>query len=116
MKKILVIIQQANLTHLTSLESLSAMMVLATFGHQVHVLFKDAGLSLLQQDIEFIAAQMPFKVASNMVDSFEYYDILPILIESKNKQHHFVVNCNHELELVELNANFLQQYQQIITF
>lgn len=116
MKKILVIIQQANLTHLNSLETLSAVMVLATFGHQVQVLLQGAGLSLLQQDIDFISEKMPFKVASNMVDSFEYYDLLPIFVEQKNKQHHFVVNCTYELEFVELNVDFLQQYQQVLTF
>lgn len=116
MKKILVIIQQSNLTHLNSLESLSAVMVLATFGHQVQVLLQGAGLSLLQHDLAFVAEQIPFKLASNMVDSFEYYDLLPILIEQKNQHHHFVLTTQHELQFIELNADFIKQYQHILTF
>lgn len=116
MKKILVILQQANMQDLQALESISAVMVLATFGHEVRILFKDAALSLLQQDMQFVADQMLFKLASNMVDSFEYYDLLPILIEQNNRGHYFVQKTQHELEFVELNAEFLQQFEQVMVF
>ncbi|MFX7152063.1 hypothetical protein ABTI32_18410, partial [Acinetobacter baumannii] len=53
MKSVLVILSQANLTSLQINESLSATMVLATFGSPVKVLLKDAALSLLQNDLSF---------------------------------------------------------------
>lgn len=83
MKTVLVILTQANLTSLQVNESLAATMVLATFGSPVKVLLKDAALSLLQNERNFDQLQHAFKIASNMVDSFEFYDLSPILIEAK---------------------------------
>ena len=53
MKSVLVILTQPNLTSLQVNESLSATMVLATFGISVKVLLKDAALSLLNNQLEF---------------------------------------------------------------
>lgn len=87
MKTVLVILTQANLTSLQVNESLAATMVLATFGSPVKVL-KDAALSLLQNERNFDQLQHAFKIASNMVDSFEFYDLSPILIEAKTNSIH----------------------------
>ena len=84
MKTVLVVLTHANLASLQVHESLSATMVLATFGCDVKVLLKDAALSLLQTDQQFDHLKHAFKLASNMVDSFEFYDLTPILIEQKN--------------------------------
>ncbi|MDO4223272.1 MAG: hypothetical protein Q4D05_04495, partial [Acinetobacter sp.] len=81
MKKILVIVSQGNLNHLLSNETLSAVMVLATFGHDVRVLLRESAFSLLYAHGQFDAQKHPFKLASNMVESFEFYDLFPILIE-----------------------------------
>lgn len=114
MKTVLVILTHANLASLQVHESLSATMVLATFGCEVKVLFKDAALSLLNADQEFDQFKHAFKLASNLVDSFEFYDLSPILIEQKNSKHPFVVNAEQELKFVELNANLIQSFDHVL--
>jgi hypothetical protein len=113
-KTVLVILNQANLNSLQVHESISATMVLATYGCQVKVLFKDAALSLLQSDLNFDQFKHAFKVASNLVDSFEFYDLSPILVESKNLKHPFVLNTSQEIDFVELNAEFIQSFDHVI--
>ncbi|MER8074994.1 hypothetical protein [Acinetobacter pittii] len=114
MKSVLVILSQANLTSLQINESLSATMVLATFGSPVKVLLKDAALSLLQNDLSFDQFRQAFKVASNMVESFEFYDLSPILIESKNQQHPLVQKIEQEIEFVQLNAEFIHSFDHVL--
>lgn len=114
MKTVLVILTQANLTSLQVHESLSATMVLATFGSEVKVLLKDAGLSLLKSELTFDALKQAFKVASNMVDSFEFYDLTPILIENKHKDSSFVRKSEQELEFVELNSALIQSFDHVL--
>ena len=53
MKTVLVILTQSNLNTLQIHESLSATMVLATFGCEVKVLLQDAALSLLKSDMNY---------------------------------------------------------------
>ena len=114
MKTVLVILTQANLNSLQVHESLSATMVLATFGCEVKVLFKDAGLSLLQSDLEFDQLKHAFKLASNLVDSFEFYDLSPILVESKHLQHPFVLNTQQEIDFIQLDAEFIQSFDHVL--
>lgn len=114
MKKILVIITQANMMHLNTHETISAVMVLATFGFDVQVLLKDAGLSLLQTEMLFQAESSPFKIASHLVESFEFYDLLPILIDEQDQHHDFVKNSQLEIQFISWNADFIQQYQQVL--
>ncbi|HAV5028317.1 hypothetical protein [Acinetobacter baumannii] len=114
MKTVLVILTQANLTSLQVNESLAATMVLATFGSPVKVLLKDAALSLLQNERNFDQLQHAFKIASNMVDSFEFYDLSPILIEAKNKQHPFVQNSEQELEFVQLDTELIRSFDHVL--
>lgn len=114
MKKVLVILTQANLSSLQVHESLSATMVLATFGCEVKVLLQDASLSLLASDIEFNQIKHAFKVASNMVDSFEFYDLTPVFVETKNQNHPWVQATEQELEFIELNATLIQQFDHVL--
>ena len=114
MKKVLVILTQANLSSLQVHESLSATMVLATFGCEVKVLLQDAALSLLASDIEFNQLKHAFKVASNMVDSFEFYDLTPVLVETKNQNHPWVQATEQELKFIELNATLIQQFDNVL--
>ena len=114
MKKVLVILTQANLSSLQVHESLSATMVLATFGCEVKVLLQDAALSLLASDIEFNQLKHAFKVASNMVDSFEFYDLTPVLVKTKNQNHPWVQATEQELEFIELNATLIQQFDHVL--
>lgn len=114
MKTVLVILSQANLTSLQVHESLSATMVLATFGCEVKVLLKDAALSLLNADVDFDPLHHAFKLASNMVDSFEFYDLTPILIEQQHQQHPFVLNASQELDFVTLDSALIQQFDHVL--
>lgn len=114
MKTVLVILTQANLTSLHVHESLAATMVLATFGCEVKVLLVNAALSLLQAEQHFDSVKHAFKLASNMVDSFEFYDLTPVLVESVNQDHPFVVQSQQEIEFVELNTEFLQTFDHVL--
>ncbi len=114
MKSVLVILTQANLTNLQVHESLSATMVLATFGCEVKVLLQDAALSLLQAELQFEQLKHAFKVASNMVDSFEFYDLSPILIENRHQHSHFITHTQQEIEFVELNSDFIQNFDFVL--
>ena len=114
MKTVLVILTQANLTSLQVHESLAATMVLATFGCEVKVLLVNAALSLLQSEQQFDAMKHAFKLGSNMVDSFEFYDLTPVLVESVNQDHPFVIQAAQEIEFVELNAQLLQGFDHVL--
>ena len=114
MKTVLVILTQPNLSSLQVHESLSATMVLATFGCEVKVLLQDGALSLLASELEFNQLQHAFKIASNMVESFEFYDLTPILIEEKNRNQAFVIGSEQELEFVEMNTHLIQQFDHVL--
>lgn len=114
MKTVLVILTQANLNSLVVHESLSATMVLATFGSEVKVLLQNAALSLLKSDLHFDGLKQAFKLASNMVDSFEFYDLTPILVEKKDKNSSFVTQTQQELEFIDLNAEFIQSFDHVL--
>lgn len=114
MKTVLVILTQANLTSLQVHESLSATMVLATFGCEVKVLLQDAALSLLSSELAFEQLYHAFKIASNMVDSFEFYDLTPVLVENQHQQSSFVKNSTQEIEFIQLTPEFLQQFNHVL--
>lgn len=116
MKSVLVIISQANLNSLEVHESLSATMVLATFGCEIKVLLKDAGLSLLQAELGFESLHDAFKVASNLVDSFEFYDLSPIFVENKDRNSPFVTNSQQELEFITLSPDFIRSFDHILSW
>ena len=114
MKTVLVILTQANLNSLQVHESLSATMVLATFGCEVKVLLQDAALSLLNAELAFDGLKHAFKIASNMVDSFEFYDLTPVLVENKDKNSKFVTQSQQELAFIDLNAEFIQSFDHVL--
>ena len=49
-----------------------------------------------------------------MVDSFEFYDLSPIWIETKNQASDFVQQTEQEIEYVELNSNLIQQFDHVL--
>ncbi|MCF3127662.1 hypothetical protein [Acinetobacter soli] len=114
MKSVLVILTQSNLSQLQVNESLSATMVLATFGSNISVLLQDAALTLLKEDQSFDQLIHAFKPASSMLESFEFYDLTPILIESKYQQHAFVRNSSQDIEFVEFNASLIQSFDYVL--
>jgi hypothetical protein len=113
-KSVLVILTHSNLNSLQVHESLSAAMVLATFGSQVKILLQGAALSLLRTDLEFSSLQHAFKVASGMVESFEFYDLTPVYIESKDRLSPFVSQSQQEIEFIEFNHDFIQQFDHVL--
>ena len=114
MKTVLVVLRQANLNSLQVHESLSATMVLATFGCEVKVLLQDAALSLLQSELAFDSLKHAFKVASNLVDSFEFYDLTPVLVENQHKDVYFVTQAQQDIEFIELNNEFIQSFDFVL--
>ncbi|ANF81752.1 hypothetical protein A3K93_05835 [Acinetobacter sp. NCu2D-2] len=114
MKSVLVILTQANLTSLQVHESLSATMVLATFGAEVKVLLQGAALSLLKSDLAFDQVKHAFKIASNMVDSFEFYDLTPLYVEDQFQNHPFVKDSEQEIEFVQLDSAFIQKFDHVL--
>jgi len=113
-KSVLVILTQSNLTSLQINESLSATMVLATFGVSVKVLFKDAALSLLDNNLEFNQFKQAFKIAANMVESFEFYDLTPILVEKKNQQLESILKSEQEIEFIEISSEFIKSFDHVL--
>lgn len=116
MKSILVIFSQGAGTGQTLLEALSATMVLATFGLNVKVCLLNEAISLLQAPIRSSTPdyQQPFKSAYAMLESFEFYDLLPIWV-CQNQQaqlQHFSSSIEHEL--VDLDPALLSQFDQVL--
>jgi uncharacterized membrane protein len=109
-KTVLVILTQPNLTSLQVNESLSATMVLATFGISVKVLLK----SLLNNQLTFDQFTHAFKIAANMVESFEFYDLTPILVESKNQQLAIVKNTDQDIEFIDIHPEFIQSFDHVL--
>ncbi len=82
MKSILVMLSQSPLAGQPLLESLSAVMVLATYGVRVQIMLTGDAIGLLRAapspDLE--AQPRPFKSAFALVESFEFYDLLPVWV------------------------------------
>lgn len=49
-----------------------------------------------------------------MVESFEFYDLTPILIEEKNKDRHEVQNSDQDIELVNLLPEFVRSFDHVL--
>lgn len=113
-KTVLVILTQANLTSLQVNESIAATMVLATFGSEVKVLLQDGALSLLKSEQVFDSVKHAFKLGSNMLDSFEFYDLTPVLVENKDKNSPFVTQSQQEIEFIDLNHQFVQSFDHVL--
>lgn len=114
MKKILIILSKANATGLNSIESLSATLVFATFGHDVHVLLQDSALSLLATPTPFNGQQHAFKFGNNMLDSFDLYDIEQIYIKKHEKNNPFVQQSKLNLTFTTFDTAFIATFDHII--
>lgn len=114
MKNILIVLTQANITQQQTVESLSAALVLSTFGNHIHFLFKDSALSLLKNDLVFDKTLYSFKHASNIVDSFEFFDIENIYIDKKDQNNSFVATTDHSLIFIEFSAQFIQKFDHVL--
>ena len=115
MKTVLVIISQGPLAGQRLLEALSATLVLATFGLDIKVCFKDEAIYLLNAPSDHSAVLPSFKSAYRMVESFEFYDLLPVLVvATSNSQINALQKSNLEYQQVILDNALLNQFDQVL--
>lgn len=115
-KSVLVIVSQGSLAGQSVLEALSATMVLATYGLVVKVCLINDAISLLSAPRRSIDATQStaFKSAYHMVESFEFYDLLPIWIGRIPSQAEPVISTSIDYQLVKLDAAVLAQFDQVL--
>ncbi|WP_410211167.1 DsrE family protein [Aquirhabdus sp.] len=117
MKTLLVIISQSPLQGQLLLESLSAVMVLATYGIQVKILLTDDGVDLLRVPFKNEEnTSHPFKSAHALVESFEFYDLLPVWVDQISaEQYRLTLNETIiEHEFIELNSAILGSFDGVL--
>ncbi len=118
MKSLLVIIGQGPSQGQALLESLSAIMVLATYGVHVQVLLIDDAIGLLRppHKSEDTAQINPFKSPHALVESFEFYDLLPVWVQPTSAEHHrrILDGTTIEYEVVQLNSDLLRSFEGVL--
>lgn len=118
MKSLLIIISQSPLAGQNLLESLSAAMVMATYGVQIKILLTSDAIGLLRAPIQQQSNShiRPFKSAFALVESFEFYDLVPIWIDTKefvaNKE--LIETTTIEYEMIDLNAQTLAAFDGVL--
>ena len=115
-KSVLIILTRHNQSDLNLNESISALMLFASFGINISVLFKDAALSLLVNTNNNDELKQFLKPAHKMVESFEFYDIENLYILEKDQHHPLLQHSQHSLVPVQFNAEFIAQFDHIITW
>jgi sulfur relay (sulfurtransferase) DsrF/TusC family protein len=116
-KNILIILTQNDQSQLNVNESISALLLFASFNLSISVLFRDAALSLLQMPAQPTTPLQHFlKSGSKMVQSFEFYDIENLYILTKDQAHPLVKSSTHNLMTTQLDRAFIQQFDHIITW
>ncbi len=111
----LVIISQGPLAGQNLLEALSATLVLATFGLELKVCFKDDAIHLLKPPQ--LSEQTPhnFKLAYGMVESFEFYDLFPVLVTTNSdSQHELLTLSPLEHQVINIDNVLLNQFDQVL--
>lgn len=118
MKSLLIIISQSPLAGQNLLESLSAAMVIATYGIQIKILLTGDAIALLRTPIQTQtnSSIKPFKSAFALVESFEFYDLVPIWIDAKtfdvNKE--LIEKTTIEHEVIDLDAPTLASFDGVL--
>lgn len=116
-KTVLITLTKNNQSHLNVNESIVALMLFASFDIKIHVLFRDAALSLLTQETSANLKLSTFlKPANKMVESFEFYDIEHLYILKKDQHHPLLQNSTYELTPIVLDHHFIQQFDHLITW
>lgn len=115
LKTVLIVLSQNDQSHINVNESVSALMLFASFDIKIHVLFKDAGLSLLNQASKADDLLRNFlKPVSKMVESFEFYDIDHLYLLTKDQHHPLVQKSTYDLQTISLDSSFIQQFDHIL--
>jgi sulfur relay (sulfurtransferase) DsrF/TusC family protein len=118
MKSLLIMISKSPLAGQNLLESLSAAMVMATYGINIKICLTGDAIMLMRTpnqtrtDIQL----RPFKSAFALIESFEFYDLLPIWIDQKNSIEHknLLATTIIEHEIIYLNAQILASFNGIL--
>ena len=116
MNPTLIIFSQGNLAGQTLLEALSASLVIATFGIPVTLCFQGDAIGLLKSPVTAgVPENSPFKSAHAMLESLEFYDVLPVWV---SPDHHTpeaqLQNISIEHEIHPLDAATLAGFQRVI--
>ena len=114
---ILAIISHSPLSGQHLYEALAALMVLATYGQAVQLMFVGDAVQSLQQlpnptpqpSEKFTPA---FKSVQAMIESFEFYDLLPVWIADQPLPMQPLVEC----VVISLNQLNLQQFKAVLTW
>jgi sulfur relay (sulfurtransferase) DsrF/TusC family protein len=119
MKSLLVILIQSPLKGQTVLESLSAVMVLATYGIKVNVFLTGDAISMLRAPIENIRSDSPprpFKSANALVESFEFYDLLPVWVDQTHVEQNqaLLQSTAIEHEIIQLNPQMFSAFDGVL--
>lgn len=117
MKTVLIILTKNDQSQLGVNESVAALMLFASFNIRIHILFKDAALSLLSTPSLIDQKLKQFiKPAHKMVQSFEFYDIDKLYILDSDAQLAHCLGTNLQLQAIRLDAVFLQQFDHVISW
>ena len=49
-----------------------------------------------------------------MVESFEFYDLTPILVETKNQVLPIVKSTDQEIEFINIQPEFIQSFDHVL--
>lgn len=118
MKSILIIMSQSPLAGQNILESLSAAMVMATYGVHIRIMLTGDAVALLRpmNQSQTDTQRRPFKSAFALIESFEFYDLLPIWIDQKDSIENKVLleTTTIEHEVIDFNSHVLASFDGVL--
>jgi sulfur relay (sulfurtransferase) DsrF/TusC family protein len=123
MKSLLIMLSQSPLAGQNLLESLSAAMVMATYGIDIKICLTGDAIALLRTqnhehsvDVQTKNQVRPFKSAFALIESFEFYDLLPIWIDRKDSDAHRNVleKTTIEHDIIDLNAPVFASFDGVL--
>jgi len=119
MKSLLVMLSPSPLAGQKLLESLTAVMVLATYGVRVQIVLVDDAIGLLRTPTASItpdAQPRPFKSAFALVESFEFYDLLPLWVDrAQQLEYQSVLNATETpYLLVDMTPELLASFDGVL--
>ncbi len=120
MKSLLIILSHSPLSGQNLVESLSAAMVMATYGVQIQILLTDDAIELIRTSnhAQSMISAKPFKSPFALIESFEFYDLFPIWIDQKKIEDHQILleTTLIEHKVIDLNADVLASFDGVLTW
>jgi sulfur relay (sulfurtransferase) DsrF/TusC family protein len=123
MKSLLIMINQSPLAGQHLLESLSAAMVMATYGIEIKICLTGNAIALLRtpnhehsDDVQIKNQVRPFKSAFALIESFEFYDLLPIWVDRKDSDanRNLLEKTTIVHEIIDLNAAVFASFDGVL--